>query len=187
MARNDPSDNTILIAYLVPHSHPSPTITSLRDFLKERLPDYMIPSAFVTLDKLPLLSTGKVDRRALPEPANKRPDLDTPFVAPRTPVEKQLSRVWVETLGIDAVGIDDNFFELGGHSLLATQVVSRVREVFGVELPLRALFETPELEALARTIERLPRAAGEPGRAPLRALPREPRRAPLPSPPRSEP
>jgi hypothetical protein len=130
-----------------------PTTSELRDVLKDKLPDYMVPSAFVVLDKLPLTPNGKLDRLALPAPGLARPELDTNFVAPRTPVEEQLVEIWEEVLGLERVGIHDDFFELGGHSLLATRVVSRVRGVSQVELPLRILFKEPTVAGLAGRIE----------------------------------
>jgi acyl-coenzyme A synthetase/AMP-(fatty) acid ligase/acyl carrier protein len=152
VGKKDQSENTRLIAYMVPHSYPAPTISSLRDFLKARLPDYMIPAAFVTLDKLPLLSTGKVDRSALPNPGNGRPELDTPYVAPRTEIEKQLWRIWTEVLGLGQLGVHDSFFDLGGDSLAAARVVSQVIKTFQLELPLKALFESPTVANMALVI-----------------------------------
>jgi acyl-coenzyme A synthetase/AMP-(fatty) acid ligase/ubiquinone/menaquinone biosynthesis C-methylase UbiE/acyl carrier protein len=135
---------------LVPH---------LQSFLADRLPDYMAPAAYVLLDVLPLTPSGKVDRAALPKPDRARPRLARPFVAPRSTVEDRLAQIWSEVLGVDEVGVVDGFFtELGGHSLLATQVVSRVRAAFGVELPLRTMFETPTVAALAGAIEALQHA-----------------------------
>jgi SAM-dependent methyltransferase/acyl carrier protein len=132
---------------LVPH---------LQQFLADRLPEYMAPSAYVLLDVLPLTPNGKIDRAALPRPDRTRPRLTKAFVAPRSEVEDQLAQIWSQVLAVDEVGVDDSFFaELGGHSLLATQVVSRVREVLRVELPLRSMFETPTIAALAVTIESL--------------------------------
>ncbi|HEY1271032.1 MAG TPA: amino acid adenylation domain-containing protein, partial [Terriglobales bacterium] len=125
----------------------------LRRLLNEKLPDYMVPSAFVMLDTLPLTPNGKVDRRALPAPDQSRPDLDESYVAPRTPVEEVLASIWAEMLRIERVGANDDFFDLGGHSLLAAQVVSRVRQTLQVELPLRSLFESPTLSDLALVIE----------------------------------
>ena len=184
-----------LTAYIVPRDG-APDPVALRAALKERLPDSMIPGQWVLLAALPLTPSGKLDRGALPAPSPEEAMLAGAGVPggedasgprePRTPTEAALARIWAEVLRLKDVPREADFFLLGGHSLLAVQVVSRVRERLGVELPLRALFETPGLEALAGTIERLPRAADEPGRAPLRALPREPRRAPLPSPPRNE-
>jgi len=148
----NPKLDKCLVAYVVSNQQPCPMATELRSFLKEKLPDYMIPSAFVMLDALPLTPNGKTDRRALPAPDQTRPDLEGAFVAPRNPVEEVLAGIWVEVLGFDQVGIHDNFFEIGGHSLLATQVISRVRKSFHVELPLRSLFEKPTIEELAGVI-----------------------------------
>ncbi|MCP4549379.1 MAG: amino acid adenylation domain-containing protein [bacterium] len=125
----------------------------LRGFLQQKLPDYMIPSAFVVLDTMPLTPNGKVDRRALPASEGIRPELAGEYVAPRTPAEEMLVDIWAQVLNFERVGVHDNFFEMGGHSLLATQIVSRVRETFQVELPLRVLFETPTIVELARSIE----------------------------------
>jgi len=125
----------------------------LRNFLKSRLPEHMIPASFVILDELPLLPNGKLDRRALPALEAVRPDLPQVFVAPRTGVEKSLAGVWSDLLGLTQVGIHDNFFDLGGHSLLTTQLISRVRELFKVELPLRQVFQQPTVAALALAIE----------------------------------
>jgi len=127
-------------------------VPELRAWIARGLPDYMIPSAFVVLDALPLSPNGKVDRRALPAPGDDRPELGRGFIAPRTPMEKDLAAIWREVLRLDRIGIEDNFFELGGHSLLATQVVTRVEERFGVELPLRAVFEAPTVAGLAERI-----------------------------------
>ncbi len=124
----------------------------LRAFLKEHLPDYMVPIAFVVLERLPLTPNGKVDHKALPAPDTSRPELDNAFVAPRTAVEQVLAQIWSELLGLTQVGIYDNFFSLGGHSLLATQVVARLRAAFGVELPLRRLFEAPTIGTLAQQV-----------------------------------
>ncbi len=130
-------------------------VPQVRRLASQKLPEYMVPAAFVVLDSLPLTENGKVDRRALPAPDQSRPDLEGHFVAPRTPAEEILASIWADVLRLEQAGIQDNFFELGGHSLSATRVVSRVRQAFGVELPLRALFETPTIEALAKTIENL--------------------------------
>jgi acyl carrier protein len=129
----------------------------LRAFLKEKLPEYMLPSAYVVLDRLPLTPHGKVDRRALPQPEGDARDLDAPFVAPRNAVEEVLCEIFAEVLGVEQVGVHDNFFELGGHSLLATHVASRVRKTFQPDLPLRKVFEAPSVGALAEIL-----VAGEP-------------------------
>ena len=116
----------------------------------------MVPSAFVFLDALPLTPNGKVDRGALPASDLNKPDLEEAFVAPRTPTELEMANIWMQVLNVDAVGIHDDFFDLGGHSLLATQVMSRVREAFHIELPLRSLFEHPTVAGLAVRITRAP-------------------------------
>jgi amino acid adenylation domain-containing protein len=141
-----------LIAYIVPRAGQSVNASELRRFLVERLPEYMLPSAFVTLESLPLTPNGKVDRRALPIPELTRPDLVETYAAPRTPVEELLAEIWAAVLGLDQVGVHDDFFELGGHSLLATRVVSRVRSALQVDLPLQALFEAPTVASLAARI-----------------------------------
>ncbi|HYR08783.1 MAG TPA: phosphopantetheine-binding protein, partial [Longimicrobium sp.] len=124
----------------------------IRAYLQAQLPAYMLPSAVVVLDALPLTPNGKVDRRALPAPAIRR-DADAPPAEPRTEVERALAAVWTEVLRIERVYLNDNFFDLGGHSLLATQVVTRVREALGVELPLARVFEAPTLAQLAEAVE----------------------------------
>ncbi|HQY71861.1 MAG TPA: condensation domain-containing protein, partial [Pseudomonadales bacterium] len=148
----------------------------LRDYLAEALPEYMVPSAIVVLDELPLTPNGKVDRRALPAPGRAR--LKAAYVAPRTRNEEILSGIWAEVLKLDRLGVEDDFFDLGGHSLLAMQVVSRMRQAFGVELPLRELFAAPTIAGLGAWLEALradpppvpaapPLVATEPGPAEL--------------------
>jgi amino acid adenylation domain-containing protein len=149
-----------LLAYVVAERELSPTGNALSSFLKTKLPEYMVPAAFVPLEALPLMPNGKVDRQALPVAGRTRPELEKGFVAPRTPVEELLSDIWAQVLGIERVGVHDNFFELGGHSLLATQAVSRMREAFTMEIPLRRLFEVPTVAGLAESIE----VAGRAGR-----------------------
>jgi acyl carrier protein len=112
----------------------------------------MIPSTFVILDALPLGAGGKVDRNALPVPSDTRPELATPFIAPRTPVEKNLAEIWAALLSLDRVGIHDNFFDLGGHSLLATRVISRVIDHFQLALPIQLLFQSPTIADMAGVI-----------------------------------
>jgi len=143
-----------LIAYIVPAPGVAPTVSELRRALAQTLPDYMIPSAFVFLEAFPLLPNGKIDRRALPAPSRARPALNAPYVAPRTPTESELARIWAEVLDLEQVGIDDNFFELGGHSLLATRVISQLRDSFQTETPLEALFETPTIAGIANVLEK---------------------------------
>jgi amino acid adenylation domain-containing protein len=151
--RKDPQGDKRLVAYVVASHEPTPTFSELRSFLKEKLPDYMIPTALMFLDLIPLTPNGKVDRRALPTPDLERSRLETKFVAPRTQVEKVLAKIWGEVLGLERVGVHDNFFELGGHSLLATLVMSRARENFEMELPLPRFFETPTIVGLTELIE----------------------------------
>jgi amino acid adenylation domain-containing protein len=150
MAREDVPGNQRLVAYLVAEN----TVTDeLRQYLRQKLPQYMIPSTFVILDSLPLTPNGKVNRRALPAPENNSSELASTFVAPRHPVEVVLAEIWTQVLGVSQVGIQDNFFELGGHSLLATQVISRIRKTFGVDIPLQRLFEFPTIAELAKNIQ----------------------------------
>lgn len=152
MAREDEHGEKRLVAYLVPHQKQTSNMTEVRCFLEARLPEYMVPSAFVFLDDLPLTTNGKVDRRALPAPDTSRPELEETFVAPRTTDEEMLARIWSEVLGIDQIGIHDTFFELGGHSLVATQVISRIRKAFQVDLPVYILFQEPTVAKLAAKI-----------------------------------
>ncbi|HEY9741969.1 MAG TPA: amino acid adenylation domain-containing protein [Coleofasciculaceae cyanobacterium] len=128
-------------------------VPQLQTYLAQKLPEYMVPSAFVVLESLPLTPNGKVDRRALPTPEPIKLETAGGYVAPRTPVEEVLVKIFASVLGLNRVGIHDNFFELGGHSLLATQLVSRVRDAFGVELPLRSVFEAPAIAQLSKVIE----------------------------------
>jgi acyl carrier protein len=153
MAREDLPGDKRLVAYFIVAQEPAPTHDELHGFLKEKLPDYMVPSAFVELKVMPLTPNGKVDRRALPAPDTSRRDLKASFVAPRTLTEEVLANIWAETLGLKRVGVYDNFFELGGHSLLVTRVISRLHKTFQVNLPLRTLFEAPTLADLAERIE----------------------------------
>jgi amino acid adenylation domain-containing protein len=149
------ADDKRLVAYIVAddtQTH-APNVTELRAYLKERLPEYMIPSAFVFLPQLPLTPNGKIDRRALPAPEAVRPDLAAAFVAPETFVEQRLASIYQQVLGLEQVGLHDNFFELGGDSLLAAQLASRVRRAFDIEMPLRDLFWRPTIAELSLQIE----------------------------------
>ncbi len=152
VGRMDPSGDTQLVAYFVPTGRHALTVTEVRSLLKEKLPEYMVPSTFVILDSLPLTPTGKVDRLALPAPSRMRPELDARFVAPRTPVEATLCAIWGEVLGLDEVGVHDPFLELGGNSLAASRVITRIIETFGTDLPLGTLFEAPTVAELAAAI-----------------------------------
>ncbi|MHC4713127.1 MAG: phosphopantetheine-binding protein [Planctomycetota bacterium] len=153
VGRDQPGeDGKTLVAYMVPSTRPAPTVTHLRSVLSENIPEYMVPTRFVFLDSMPRTATGKADRRALPALPTSRPELGVPCVAPRTPVEGQLSQMWSELLGISPVGVDDNFFDLGGHSLRAAQLLSRVSGAFGVDIPLPAFFESPTVAGIAPMI-----------------------------------
>ena len=151
-AKEDSSGDTRLIAYFVPRNKPSPSVGDLREYLGARLQPYMVPSVFVALPELPLTETGKVNRRALPDPGKSRPNLATPWVAPTTEVESKLAAIWEDVLTLDRVGVNDNFFDLGGHSLAATRVVSQVIKQFQLELPLLALFQSPTVAEMAAVI-----------------------------------
>jgi acyl carrier protein len=126
--------------------------TTLREFLSQRLPEVMIPSAFVLLNELPLTPNGKVDRKSLPPPEVSAIESMKNYVAPQTPIEQMLERIWAEVLKLERVSIIDNFFEIGGHSLSATQVVSRIRNALSIDLPLRWLFEAPTIKRLSEVI-----------------------------------
>ena len=152
VAREDQPGESRLVAYVVPATQTGPTVSQLRHAVAQSLPEYMVPSAFVELDALPLNASGKVDRRALPAPGTSRPALDTEFVESRTPVERVLARMWGEVLGLDQVGIDDDFMELGGDSLRASQVISRVLGVLGVDIPLRSLFQASTVADMALAV-----------------------------------
>ncbi|MBV9110153.1 MAG: AMP-binding protein, partial [Gemmatimonadetes bacterium] len=162
-----------LAAYLVPRG-PAPGTAELREHLRGRVPEYMVPDAWTVLAELPHTPNGKVDRLALPEPQPERA-AGAAYVAPRTAEEAALARIWTEVLGLDRVGVRDDFFELGGHSLLATQIVARVRQQLGAELPLGTLFAMPTIEELARQLA----DAASPLPASTR-IPRAPRDRPLP-------
>ncbi|MFF4969741.1 amino acid adenylation domain-containing protein, partial [Streptomyces sp. NPDC001037] len=153
--REDTPGDKRLVAYVVPVPGHHPDTTQLRTHLQRQLPDYMVPSAYVTLDQLPLTPNGKVDTKALPAPDHHRPDLATTYTAPRNSTEELITGVWSDVLGVDTIGIHDNFFELGGHSLLATQVTSRLRQRLGVDVPVRALFTSPTPAALAAVVREL--------------------------------
>jgi amino acid adenylation domain-containing protein len=128
-------------------------VSSVRRFLQSELPDHMIPSAFSLMESFPLTPNGKVDRRALPEPDLSFAAARHSFVAPRTHIEERLRELWTEVLAIGKLGVDDNFFELGGHSLIATRLLSRMRDAFRIELPLRSIFDHPTIAGLARVVE----------------------------------
>jgi amino acid adenylation domain-containing protein/thioester reductase-like protein len=156
-----------LVAYVVLNVGDVPSATDLRAFLGGKLPEYMVPGVFIPLVALPISPNGKVDRKALPAPDLSRPDVAHEYVAPRTDAEVKLATVWADVLHVQQVGVRDNFFELGGHSLVATQLLSRVRAEFGVELPLRRLFESPVLADFAAAVAAAKRANHGPALARL--------------------
>jgi amino acid adenylation domain-containing protein len=149
--REDRPGDPRLVAYVVP-ADAAPTASELRAFIRERLPEHLVPSTWVTLEALPRSGTGKLDRASLPAPGRARPRLSIPFAPPRTPIESELSRIWADALGLDEVGIHDDFLELGGHSLLAAGLVARVREAFGVDLSAAVLLEAPRVDGMATVI-----------------------------------
>ncbi|HVR99924.1 MAG TPA: phosphopantetheine-binding protein, partial [Thermoanaerobaculia bacterium] len=143
-----------LAAYIVVRQgEPEPQAAALRAYLKERLPEYMVPTGFLTLPALPLTPNGKVDRRALAAAGGDRFAPEVAYVAPRTPVERKVAEIWTELLEAERVGANDNFFDLGGHSLLTTRLVSRIRDAFQLEVPLQTFFEEPTVSGLAQSIE----------------------------------
>jgi acyl-CoA synthetase (AMP-forming)/AMP-acid ligase II/aryl carrier-like protein len=134
-----------LLACVVPRGDPAPRPGELRRFLAERIPDYLIPTDWISLDALPLTPNGKVDRRRLPEVDTVRSETGPGGTAPRTVVERELVSIWSEVLGVSAIGVEDEFLALGGHSISAMQILSRIRDAFGVELGFRAFFERPTI------------------------------------------
>jgi amino acid adenylation domain-containing protein/non-ribosomal peptide synthase protein (TIGR01720 family) len=176
MARSDAGGaGKRLVAYLVPAGGVAPAVSELRDFIRQSLPDYMIPAAFVTLERLPLTPNGKVDRRALPEPEPERPDLATAYAAPATPVEQALAAIWSEVLRVPRVGIHDNYFELGGDSILSIQIVARARRA-GLRVNPQHVFKHPTVAELARLAQPAPGAGdaadAEEGMIPLTPIQR---------------
>jgi acyl carrier protein len=152
LAREDVIGDKRIVAYLVSPAPEQLSMSDIRRFLRDKLPEYMVPSALVTLKTLPLTPNGKVDRAALPAPGLGRAGIEEVYLAPRTPLEEVIAAIWAETIGVERVGVHDNFFELGGHSLLATQVVSRLRDEFEVELPVRLMFEGMSVEEMAEAV-----------------------------------
>ncbi|MFP4438854.1 MAG: amino acid adenylation domain-containing protein [Chloroflexaceae bacterium] len=171
-----PAGGRRLLAYLTAAGEQTPASSDLRQHLRARLPDYMVPAAFTTLAVIPLTPNGKIDRRALPAPDDAPAD-EQDVTAPRTSVEQLLCGIWTEVLGITAVGIHSNFFDLGGHSLLAAQIIARVQEVFQIELPVRTLFEGPTIAELAHHISQALAGDTSPDMQPIQPIPRD---GPLP-------
>ena len=147
--REDTPGDKRLVAYFVPDRQPGPTVTELHNFLREKVPDYMVPSSFIRLETLRLMSNGKVDRQALRPPSQNRPELEESFVPPRTPVEQVLEGIWARLLHVKQVGIHDDFFDLGGHSLLAVRLFAEIEKEFNKRLPLSSLFKTATIDYLA--------------------------------------
>ncbi|HVK57389.1 MAG TPA: amino acid adenylation domain-containing protein, partial [Candidatus Kapabacteria bacterium] len=151
MLREDLPGDKRLVAYLTPKGN-APAKGELKAYLKAHLPEYMIPSAFVMMERFPLTPNEKVDRKALPVPEQSRPDLIRTLVAPRDAIEQQLTKIWEKVLGVQPIGVADNFFDLGGHSLLAVKVFSQIEKILGKKLPLATLFRAPTIEEIARVL-----------------------------------
>jgi amino acid adenylation domain-containing protein len=152
IAREDTPGDKRLVAYFIARPDATPQTSELKNALRTSLPEYMVPAAIVKVDSFPLLPNGKIDTRSLPMPDYSRAEMADAFVAPRNDIEKGVAAIWSEVLGIEKIGVYDSFFELGGHSLIATQLISRIRVMFDVELPLRKLFESPTVEDLALAV-----------------------------------
>ena len=150
--RTDTPDDPRLIGYIVPAGAEAPAANALRDFLKQKLPDYMVPAIYVTMDKLPLTPNGKVDRKALPAPQASVAKSAADFVAPTGDVEQTLAAIWKDILKAEQIGADDNFFDFGGHSLQVVQVQNRLRETLQVDVPVLKLFQYPTIRSLAKFI-----------------------------------
>lgn len=174
VARDDEeTGNKRLVAYVAFNDGKAPASSELRRFLREKLPEYMTPSNFVTLESLPLSRNGKVDRQALlSRPEQAQPEPEAVFEAARTPIEESLIGIWANVLGADQISVRDNFFDLGGHSLLVTQLISRVREAFQVEMAPRELFESPTVAGLAERVEALMKAGQGPPAPPIQPVSR---------------
>jgi acyl carrier protein len=174
IAREDEPGNKRLVAYVVPepkgqesgngHGRAGLRTDELQEYLLGKLPEYMVPSAYVEMEKLPLNHNGKIDRKSLPEPEKAKPEQE--YVAPRNATEETLCRLWQEILRRDGVGVHDNFFRIGGHSLLAAQLATRMRGSFKVEIPLRRMFEVPTIAQLAEAIDQAMQSAGANGASP---------------------
>jgi len=155
VVREDQPGDVRLVAYYVISQNQKVTVTELRDFLQSALPAYMIPQLFIELDELPVTPNGKIDRKALPQPADVNSGSDTEYVAAEDEIEKSIVAIWESIIGINGIGVNDDFFAIGGHSLLATQVISRIKNDFDIELPLRTLFDAPSVAKLAVHVKKL--------------------------------
>ncbi|MGB8194269.1 MAG: thioester reductase domain-containing protein, partial [Chitinophagaceae bacterium] len=153
-ARKDTNGLSHLVAYIVFHKDETLAVSDLKSYLKEQLPEYMVPSLYVTLDALPLTSNGKTDRNALPAPAGQL-ERSVPYKAPETTTEIILAELWAEMLGLQQVGVNDNFFEIGGHSLMVVKLITRIRETFSIQLPIRSLYEALTIAELGEVIDRI--------------------------------
>jgi hypothetical protein len=153
VVREDHPGDQRLVAYLVAKHQPQPTVSELRTYLQGKLPAYMLPATMVFLDQFPLTPSGKVDRRSLPAPESTRSELH--IEAPRTAAEEVIVEVWCQVLHLEQVGVNENFFALGGHSLLATQVISKLRKIFQVDIPLRIMFEQPTIDGTILCLSQL--------------------------------
>jgi acyl carrier protein len=150
VAREDVPGDKRLVAYVVPDGGQPPSISVLRQHLKERLPEYMVPTAFVILGKFPLTPNGKIDRRSLPSPTSLRPELESAYVAPRSQIERTITSIWQAVLHLEKIGIHDNFFDLGGHSLRMAQVHSKLRQKLQSDLSILEMFKYPTISSLAQ-------------------------------------
>ena len=155
LAREDEPGDTYLVAHLVSREGSPPAADDLRAYLRERLPDFMIPLHYLALDEFPHTPNQKIDRKALPAPQYDAHASDTTSAGARTPTEKTLARIWSEILGVSRIRVHDDFFELGGQSLIAIRLISRVREALDVDVPLKSLFATPTIAGLAATLDQL--------------------------------
>ena len=149
VAREDIPNDCRLVAYLVTRENTKPSVNELRGFLKQQLPEYMLPSAFIVLDALPLTPNGKIDRRALPAPDSQRPELTATFKPPQSEMEQQIGKLWQEVLHLDKVGINDNFFDLGGNSFLMLQVNNKLRAILQRDISVVTMFQNPSIYLLA--------------------------------------
>jgi acyl carrier protein len=173
LVREDVVNDKRLVAYVVVKDKQLFHGSTIRQQLREKLPDYMLPGHFVVLEKMPITVNGKIDRHVLPMPMYDEINDQQEFVAARSEMELRLSRIWCDVLSIDKTGVFNNFFELGGHSLLATQVISKINSELSVDVPLRQIFETPTIEALAKSLEKISQIDVETNIVPLIAVPRE--------------
>jgi amino acid adenylation domain-containing protein len=153
VAREDVPGDARLVAYIIPAADARPGAAELRSFVQDKLPEVMVPSAFVFLESLPLTPNGKVDRKALPAPETRRPELETAYLAPLDDLEKNIAKIWQELLRVEKVGRRDNFFDLGGNSLLLVQAQARIRDALAFDLPIVKLFQHPTVQSLAKSLK----------------------------------